>query len=86
MNDAEAVVLAHFDDEAGEVLVGDAAAQLAVQGIDRGLAQGMAVDVVDCAAEGVGVEDSTPDFLSVVLQPVIGAEAGAGGAAQLSAY
>ena len=52
MNDAEAVVLAHFDDKAGEVLVGDAAAHLSVEGIDGGLAQGMAVDVVDGAAEG----------------------------------
>ena len=54
VNDTEAVVLAHCDDEGGEVLVGDAAAQLAVEGIDGGLAQGMAVDVVDGAAEGVG--------------------------------
>ena len=63
----------------------DAATQLAVERIDRGLAQGMAVDVVDGAAEGLRVEDSAPDFLSIVLQPVIGAETGAGRAAQLSA-
>ena len=56
MNDAEAVVLAHFDDKAGEVLVGDAASQLAVQGIDRGLAQGMEVDIVDGATQLLGVE------------------------------
>ena len=56
MNDAEAVVLAHFDDEGGEVFVGNAAAQLAVQGIDRGLAQGMEVDIVDGATQLLGIE------------------------------
>ena len=48
---AETVFLAQSDHELGQVVVADAAAKLAVERVDGGLAQGEAVDVVDGLGE-----------------------------------
>ena len=45
----------------------------------------MAVDVVDGAPQRRGVEQRAPDAVGVALQPLVGAEARAGGAAELAA-
>ena len=54
MDNAKTVVLAQFDDQIGQIVVGDSAAQLAVERVDRCLAQRMAVDIVDCPTQRIG--------------------------------
>ena len=86
MYDAEPVFVSEGDDQFGERLVGYAAAELSIQRIDRGLAQGVAVDVVDCVMERRGVEQGALDAFGVTLESFIRAEAGSGRAAELAAH
>ena len=51
-----------------------------------GLAQGVAVDVVDRPAKGLGVEQGVLEAVRVILEALVGSEASAGGPTELAAH
>ena len=79
------VLLTQGHDDVGELDVVHAAAELPVQCIDRRLAQGIAVNVVDGLVQRIPVKQLALDVFGVLLEAGIGAEAGAGGPPKLAA-
>ena len=80
VDQAQPVVVAQRDDELGQLVVGDAGSQLAVERVGRptGAAGSGRCPRWPCASSGES--NSVPfDLLGVALQPLVGAEAGAGG-------
>ena len=83
VDDAQPALVPERGDQLGEGLVGDAAAQLAVQRIDGGLTQRIAVDIVDGLPQRRRVEHQSLDALRVALQALVGAKTRPGGPTEL---
>src|SRR6266545_2838346 len=81
-DDAEPVFLAQREHEAGEVVVRDAGAELAVDLVGRGRSQREPVDLVDRLVQLSEVEERSLEGKDVVLQALVGAKSRSRGAAE----
>ena len=85
VDDAQSIFFAQGNDQLGKVFVTDAAAELAVESVGGGLAQWVAIDVLNGTLEGIGVEERAFDGLGMVLESFVGAVARTGRPTELPA-
>ena len=82
---AQATFVAQGNHELGKGLIGDAASELAIERVDRRLAQRVAIDLIDGLEEFLRLEQGAFGLSSISLEPLVSAEASAGGPAELAA-
>src|SRR5262249_41263558 len=85
VDQTEPVLIAEGDDQLGQVLVGNPAAQLAIEGINRRRAERVAVNLVNRLEQLRRLEQRALEPVGVALQPLVAAEARAGRPSELPA-
>ena len=86
MDQTESVFIAQSYDELGKGLIGNTAAQLAIERVHRHLPERIPVNFVNGAEQLLRLKERPFDGVSVAFEPLVGAKARARRAAQLSAY
>jgi hypothetical protein len=85
LNYAEAIIIVQSHRQFGEIVIGDASAELAIERVGGRLPQRKPVDFLDYLGQLWNVEQRTLYAICVAFEPFIGAEAGAGRPPQLPA-
>src|SRR5262249_48755151 len=85
VDQAEPVFIAKTDDQSGQVFIGNSTSELAVQGLNRRRPQRGTVNLIERPGQFLRGEESALNLVRVALEPLVRAEAGPRGPAELSA-